>query len=382
MKDLYFTKQNISESITFSEKDRTFIEQFRSNHNRFGFAYQMAFVYLTGCFPTQDPLEIIDDLLCFTATELGINSDEINKYSKRRQTIAEHQEKIRVYLNLRRFGETESSLLKEFLYKESCRLEQTSSLMAKAQEFLRNNQIILPANYAIRRIIGEQRDAARKYIFTKLFNQLPIEIKEKIEELLVITENRISTYQILKEPPGYPTPLALLKLIDKINYIKQTGIIEIDISWINNNFQKLLARKARTLSSYRIKEFQQPHKYTIMTCFLWETYRDTVDHIIEMHNKLITNTYTRAETELGSQLKKRRQYLNTTLLLFKTIGKALLNEELCNDELRPSIFNTIPPAKLEAYVNETEKWLSGKKVMYSLCLQIVSVIYVSILQVS
>ena len=49
------------------------VEKCRRDHNRLGFAYQVAFVRLFSLFPAQQPLEICDELLNFVAMQMKID---------------------------------------------------------------------------------------------------------------------------------------------------------------------------------------------------------------------------------------------------------------------------------------------------------------------
>ncbi len=120
-----------------------------------GFAYQIGFVRLENQFPTPNPFEIIDGLLTFTSVQLQIDESAINQYAKRQQTISQHQRKILNYLKLKRFSYEESELLRSFVFEEACRLEQTSTLFLRAEQFLKEQKILRPATSSIERIIGE-----------------------------------------------------------------------------------------------------------------------------------------------------------------------------------------------------------------------------------
>ena len=45
----------------------------RRPHNRLGFAHQVAFVRLFDRFPQQQPFELNEELLSFTAAQLGVD---------------------------------------------------------------------------------------------------------------------------------------------------------------------------------------------------------------------------------------------------------------------------------------------------------------------
>src|SRR5438552_13720299 len=52
-------------------------------HNRLGFAYQVAFVRLFDRFPQQQPFELFEELVCFSAAQLGLDPGLIELYRKR-----------------------------------------------------------------------------------------------------------------------------------------------------------------------------------------------------------------------------------------------------------------------------------------------------------
>jgi hypothetical protein len=52
----------------------------------------------------------------------------------------------------------ESSDLERFVFEESCRLEQTAPLLARAQEFLKERGVIFPAESALLRLVGDLRN--------------------------------------------------------------------------------------------------------------------------------------------------------------------------------------------------------------------------------
>lgn len=361
MRNLNFPRQQIAEEATFTVEDRLQVRQCRGSHNRLGFAYQIAFVRLTGRFPAQNPPELLENLVAFVAREIDVNPEEITRYACRQPTVSEHQEQIRIYLGIKRFGKTENDLLRRFLFEEASRLEQPSSLLSIACEFLRDHRILIPAESTLRRVIGEQRDSARQSIFEQMMKALNRETQDHLDGLLNIDGSGASTLQLLKEPPGAPSSSAILRLIDKLDQIKATGALKFDLSWLNNNFQKSLAKRARHSSVWRLRELQPSHRYAVLVCFLWQTYLDTTDHIVEMYGKLITRIWRRAENELGEHIKKQRKSLRTAMAMFKAMVLVLLDEELSDVDVRSSVFSQIPEERLREQLTAAEDWFSGGK---------------------
>src|SRR5216683_3377494 len=168
-----FSRQELKRAATPTEEDLGQIGKCRRSHNRLGFAYQVAFVRLLNRFPKQQPFEVIDELVSFSAAQLGVDASLIELYRERQQTISEHQQTIAGYLGLRHFGNAEAVQLEKFVFEESWHLEQTTALKAQALEFLKEQRILEPAEFRIIRIVGDQRARAREHIFRRVAAEVP-----------------------------------------------------------------------------------------------------------------------------------------------------------------------------------------------------------------
>jgi hypothetical protein len=331
---LYYPRDLITERVRFTPADHTQIAHCRGVHNRLGFAYQMGFVRLTGRFPAQQPLEMLSDLLVWVAQEVDMAPAAIEAYAQRRQTVSEHQLLLQRYLGLRPCGPAERDLLGHFLREEALRLESTPALIAQAEAFLRARSIVLPASSTLRRVVGEQREQARHLVYTRLLALMPSTLPPCLDALLQVEESHASSLQALKAPPRFPSARALVRLTDKLDQIHGTGVLALDLSWLNNNLQTTLARQVSQASAYRLRELFAPQRYTLLVCFLRHTYRDTLDQLVDMYTKLVTATYRRAQHALDTGAKRHRTMLRAALQSFQTIGQTLLNEQVPSDAVR------------------------------------------------
>jgi len=93
-----------------------------------------------GRFPQQQPFELFEELVCFSAAQLGLDAGLIEFYRRRQPTISEHQQTITGYLRLRPFDDAEAAQLEQFLFEKACRLEQAAALMGQAREFLKERR--------------------------------------------------------------------------------------------------------------------------------------------------------------------------------------------------------------------------------------------------
>ncbi len=95
-------------------------------------------------------------------------------------------------------------------------LEQTSRLLARTEEYLRAQKILLPAASTLRRLIAEQRAAHRAGLFDRMMALLSEDFRARLDGLLGVGKEGISTLQMLKEPPSATSPRALLKEAEKL----------------------------------------------------------------------------------------------------------------------------------------------------------------------
>jgi hypothetical protein len=177
-----YTLDKLVNLARMTQEDDNRIKRCRRQHNKLGFGYQLSFVRMMNRFPVQLPFEVVNDILNYASVQLGIPSIVISSYSQRRETIAEHQEQIRIYCGLQRFGESVVPQTNEFLFQQACRLEQTDALIVKVTQFLKAQKILTPSMDTLRRLIGSQRKAARAFIFAKIVDSLPPQTINALDE--------------------------------------------------------------------------------------------------------------------------------------------------------------------------------------------------------
>ncbi|MFC1718736.1 Tn3 family transposase [Candidatus Poribacteria bacterium] len=356
-----YSHQQLIEQATLSKEDMHEISQCRGSHSRLGFAYQIGFVRLRNRFPVQSPFEVLDDLLQYTSVQTGSESSEINQYASRQATISEHQNAIRRYLNLKELVDANMESVKQYIFEQSCRLEQTSALYSLAGQYLREQNILQPAGSTMQRIIGEQRRLAQQHIYEKITKSLPKETMQKLDMLLEVEEGTVSPLQQLKAAPRNPSPSALLELTYKLAQIASIGILNVDLSWLNNNYQRVLTSYVQRRSAYKLREAMPSHRYAAVTCFLYQTYQDTTDQIVDMYDKLINKVYNWAQGDLDEAIKRKRKSVQKVLAMFTSMGEILLDEANISDDcVRKILFSRFSQEELTERLEQSKEWTTGR----------------------
>ena len=191
---------------------------------------------------------------------MGIEPSAIQADAQRHQTVSEHQLLLQGYLGLRPCGPAERELLGRYLREEALRLESTPALIAQAEAFLRTHSIVLPAGSTLRRVAGEQRELARHLVYTRLLALMPSALPPYLDALLQVEESHASSLQALKAQPGVPSARALLRLLDKLDQMHATGVLALDLAWLNNNLQTTFARQVVQASAYRLRGLLAPQR--------------------------------------------------------------------------------------------------------------------------
>lgn len=180
---------------------------------------------------------------------------------------------------------------------------------------------------------------------------------------MVCLETDDETYSplyYLKKPPGNPSPPSFIKLTETLDQIKDTGIFSMDMSWLNNNFQRSLARYARQCSTYRMKRLKEERRYTVLVCFFFQLYQDTFDAAVQMHDKLMNKMYNKADKEIDDYMKLRRKHIRSSLSHYKEILGVLLDENIEQEQIRKTIFTAIDEDALKAEMDAMEDMLGNQ----------------------
>jgi TnpA family transposase len=359
MKNLHFSQDQLVQVAKLSDADIAVIDECRGEQNKLGLGYQLGFVRLFNQFPAQMPFEPIEDLVAYMSFQLDIALGLIEQYKNRRQTIAEHRKRIQEYLHLKPFHPEGVELLNDFLYKEALKIEPTDSLLVKATHFLRDNRILNPAEDTLRRTIYEQRKKARSYIFETINAQLSPALKERLDSLLQPGQQTISPFQQVKNVPKKPSESGMRLLSEKLSLIEQTGVLTINLKWLNNNYKRHLSSYANKSDAQRLRRLTPMHRYASLVCFLQDAYQDVIDYIFDMYAKALTSVYSQAETHVNNYNKAKRNVIRSCLTHHKKLCRELLAVADGSSDLT-AVLTKFPSDNLQEQIEEVEVLLSGK----------------------
>lgn len=355
-----FSQYSLIEYGTFGEKDFNLIRRCRGDHNKLGFAYQLIFVKLLNRVPSQSPFEVIEEIAVYASVQLSLDADKMSDYSINRKKISDHQQTIVDYLQLRTFSEQTQLLLKDFIFQKALQFEPVSLLQIKSIEFLRNLKILLPAQESLLRIVKSQRALARQLLFDKIHAHLSPNIINSLDTLL-LSKSDSTPIEDLKSPVKNASPETVLDLIEKCEYILATGVLGVDLSAVNNNYQRSLANEIKRCSADRIRKMEPTRRYTALICFLKQVWHNFIDSMVLSYVKLINAAYGRSEKVVDKRFKENEALIKELLHKYEKVKEVIRDKTIPDIQLRTTLYERFPE-ELDQDIPQMKDLLKGKKI--------------------
>ncbi|MCM3715488.1 Tn3 family transposase [Alkalihalobacillus oceani] len=339
---------------TFSQYDLEIIKRHRRDHNRLGFAVQLCVLRYPG-WSLSDVGPIPDYIIEYIASQIDVNPNSFSLYAQREPTKHEHMEEIRQVYGYQNFSLGNYRKAAQFLLNHALQNGNSMYLLRTAQEELRNQKIILPAMTTIERLVWETRQRAEERIFKSLTCTLSKWQKQKLDKLIdPFVDNRKTPLAWLRELPGQSSPEAFLKVIKRLEYIRELKL-EINTEQIHPNRLLQLSRIGARYEPHSFRRFKEMKKYAIHVAYLVTLSQDLIDQAIEIHDRQMMILQSKGRKTQEEMQKENGKAVNEKVVHFADIGAALIQAR--NEGLDP--FNAIemimPWDKIVSSVEEAQK---------------------------
>lgn len=339
---------------TFSQHDLDIINNHRRDHNRLGFAVQLAVLRFPGWSLT-DVKTIPETVLRYIANQVGVNPDVFPLYAQREPTRREHMEEIRQAYGYRNFTLREYRTISQIMLKYALENGNSIYLLRAAIDELRKQRIILPAMTTLERLVWEVRQRAEEKIFKMLILTLtPAQIQKMDRLLSPMPESSITYLAWLREIPGNSSPDAFLRVIEKLEYVRDLHL-QIDTKGIHPNRLRQLSKVGARYEPHSFRRFEDPKKYAILVAYLIELIQDLTDQAFEIHDRQILQLLTKGRKAQEEIQKQNGKLINEKVVMFADLGAALIKAR--SEGIDPfSVLDAVMPwDKLVASVEEAKR---------------------------
>jgi hypothetical protein len=200
----------------------------------------------------------------------------------------EYRKNILHYLGFRKFDAHAQTTLQEWLKQQTLQSNAPEGLFQQAEKYLLSEYFVLPGTSVLERLIVGACSTAHEQIFEALNRQLSPGIKEAIDNLLTVPvgEQRSAFFQ-LKEYPPHARVSSLKDYLQRYRMLVSTGIDDVKGYSVDPAFISYLYRLTKSYSAKDIKRFKDHKRYSLMVCFLLETRKVLLDHLVKMHDQYV-----------------------------------------------------------------------------------------------
>jgi TnpA family transposase len=195
-------------------------------------------------------------------------------------------------------------------------------LLEEAEDWLREEGILFPAESTIHKIITQVRPQAESQVFAAITQQLNATQTQVLEELLQREQGkRGSTFAWLKEPAVKASPASIKVLVTKLETVRQLQLNSIDVSRLNRNRVRVLAHLGAKYHRDSLLRFSPQKRAALLVCYLQELQQELLDRLLTSFDDLIVSIFRRTE--------------------------------IPDEQVRPRIFEAVPQAQLQAVHDES-----------------------------
>jgi TnpA family transposase len=337
---------------TLSAEDLAHVDQKRGAHNRLGFCVQLCLLRFPG--RALAPGERVPKgMLRHIAAQVGVEPEAFEAYAERENTRREHLAEIERLFGYQPFSEAAQRELAEWLLPTALGTGSGVALVTALVEELRERKIVMPALSTVERLGWEVRRRAQSLVFERLTAGLTPEQRGRLDRLLEVEEDARHTAVVwLRQPPGAPSPGNLLRMVEKLEFIRGLGLPTEVGRLVHQNRLLQLAREGAKTKPQHLARFDPERRYATLVAFLTEAAQTLTDEAIEMHDRLIGSLLGAGERARDSRFQANGKAINEKVRLYARVGQALITARESRTDPYEALEGVIP---WDGYVRSVEE---------------------------
>ena len=346
-----------------SQQDKVEVLKQREDYSQLGFALQLGVLRHLGFVPS-NLLGPPDDLLHYIADQLGVAPTLLARY-QRQATQSKHLQHILRYTGFRRVTPLDSLALTEWLSERALEHDKPLLLFELACDYLYKRKLLRPGVTLLEQTIGEARRKAHLLTFEKLTPLLTPDVVGLLERVLeTVDGERYSTLTWLQNSPTDPNPTQIKDVMQKIAFLQTAGVTEWDVSGVNPNRLKWLAKLGAKISKQNLLNSTAERRVSILVAFLHGSLLSYTDDVLNMFDQRVWELYGKARSKFETDRRNAQAAINENLSILQLVGEVLLDETLPEADVRDAAFKRIDRQALSAKLKQNKVLIRPHKDAY------------------
>jgi TnpA family transposase len=150
-----------------------------------------------------------------------------------------------------------------------------------------------------------------------------------------------TTLSWLKQGATSNSPKAILEQLKKLGYLRAMNAEEWDLSAVNPNRLKTLARLGRRYTAQALQRQAGERRLPILLTFLREAHTEMTDEIVDLFDRCLAQADARARRELEECRKKAARATNEAVVLLGKLIDIIGDPGVADDEVREAVYERV-----------------------------------------
>jgi hypothetical protein len=207
----------------------------------------------------------------------------------RSTTESEYRDRLRRYYGLADLDQSGRDRLAVWVSERMADGEAPSAIASQAEQIVRGWRYVLPRATVFARLVYSFCTRAEGDVFERIASQIHPEGRRRIDELLTVPEgDPRSTLFRLKEYPPRGTPQTIQEYMKCYHAAVRAAWNTSEIHGVSQALIEHLSHAAKRHDAWYLKRLPEAKRYAMVSCFLVETRKTILDHLIEMNDQHLT----------------------------------------------------------------------------------------------